>query len=396
MSSEVIHAQTMTENLPMTGADNNPVTFFEQHLRERASLYFKNLNSGNFRLSLTSSTLRPASRLYRYRLESNQWKYHVLVKVPLLRQGVLGELESMDNNRAHERPRLVPVTQPHIKSELEYSALAEIYEYFSNMNDPRFAAVRVFAFIPGLDAILMEDVALPSLNQLFFKASRFWFAFSSRNLDQSFRNAGAWLRLFHQMPKYENVRIRHIERFEFIESLKEFTRHLGNRLKNEEYFDDLGSKLEMAALRILPKSLPAGLAHGDFAMRNILIGENSQVTVFDTLAKWRAPIFEDIGYFLVGLKSAGLQVFTRGMAFSSSCIKRYEREFLRGYFQKETIPYAAIRVFEAQALLDKWSARLADSESYPRTLPLSKNDLKLYFINQYFEEMLNRMVKDIR
>lgn len=319
----------------------------------------------------------------------------MLVKVPLIRHEVSGGSVNLDSNISIQRPRLAPITQPSIKSEFEYSALSEIFKHFGNIEDPRFSAIRVLDYISEFNAILMEEVALPSLNRLFFKASRFWFTFPSHNLDQAFRNAGAWLGMFHQLPRKENVSARHTNRFEFVESINNFTSYLGAQLKDEDNFNDLAKSLETAARRTLPESLPEGLAHGDFAMRNILIGNNSQVTVLDTLARWRTSIFEDIGYFLIALNTTSLQVFSRGLAFNNNCLSRYEREFLLGYFDEKPIPAAAIRLYEVQALLDKWSARLADLKSSSQiTTPLKKLS-KLYILNRYFKDMLNRLVTEI-
>jgi hypothetical protein len=388
-------AKDMTEKTNLIEAGQSEVKFFERYLQETAPCYFKNLKSGNFGIKLMGSSVRPQSRLYRYRLEANGWKHSVLVKVPLVRQGISSGVEVQGDKPIIDRPRLAPVTNPDIKSELEYKALSEIFEHFSGMNDPRFAAVRVIDYIQDFGAILMEEVTLPSLNQLFLRASRLWLGFSPDNLNESFRNAGTWLRMYHQLPKNEDVKFRHTERFEFIESITDFTEYLGIHLKDKEYFDDIAKTLKITSIRALPESLPLGLAHGDFAMRNILIGSNSQVTVLDTLAKWRSPIFEDIGYFLVGLKTAGIQVFTRSLAFSMNCLQRYEGEFLLGYFHKDTVPYSVIRLFEIQALLDKWSARLADLKLHGQRKSSFKDSFKLHFINHHFRELLNQIVLEL-
>lgn len=396
MSSEIMLPKDNSEKTNLTRAGQNEVKFFERYLQESAPRYFKNLRSGDFSIKLMRSSVRPQSRLYRYRLRANGWKHSVLVKVPLVRQGISSGVEVQGDKPIIERPRLATVTKLDIKSELEYKALSEIFEHFNGMNDPRFAAVRVLDYIQDFGAILMEECTLPSLNQLFLRASRLWLGFSPDNLNESYRNAGAWLRMYHQLPKNEDVKLRHTERSEFIESITDFTEYLGVHLRDKEYFDDIGKTTKIIAIRTLPESLPLGLAHGDFAMRNILIGSNSQVTVLDTLAKWQSPIFEDIGYFLIGLKTAGIQVFTKGLAFSINCLQRYEREFLLGYFREETIPYSTIRLFEIQALLDKWSARLTDLKLHNQRRLSFKNSFKLHFIDRHFRELLNQIVLELR
>ena len=64
-------------------------------------------------------------------------------------------------------------------------------------------------------------------------------------------------------------------------------------------------------------------------MRNILIGPNARVTVLDTFAKWRTPIYEDIGYFLNDLKMSYPQVVSQGLAFSSDQLRPMNGHFSR-------------------------------------------------------------------
>lgn len=385
----------MTEQTEAARVAQKQVSFFEQYLQETASTYFENLKSGNLSIKHNGSDMRPASHFYRFSLGSNGCKYHVLVKVPLLRKRTYNEVLVPGGQGTIERPRISPITTQEIKPELEFTALSEIFEYFNSLDDPRFGAIRVLEYVEEEDAILMEEVPLPTLNQLFLRASRLWFSPSLESLEASFRNSGAWLRLFHQMTKAENIPTRHTKRSEFINSIAEFIDYLGFHLNEQEYFDFVGRTLQNSALRDLPESLPIGLSHGDFAMRNILVGLNSRVTVLDTLARWRSPILEDIGYFLVGLKTARLLVFTYGLAFSTDRLERYRREFLSGYFHKGPIPYSMVRLFESQALLDKWSARLSALKFGSEKNSAFKKNLKLSFLNRHFRAQLDRIVLEV-
>ena len=54
---------------------------------------------------------------------------------------------------------------------------------------------------------------------------------------------------------------------------------------------------------MLPADLPLGTSHGDYAPRNILVGAHGEVTVLDTLGRWRAPIYSDLGNFLFAIKA---------------------------------------------------------------------------------------------
>ncbi len=63
----------------------------------------------------------------------------------------------------------------------------------------------------------------------------------------------------------------------------------------------------MVAGRVLPADLPL-VSHGDYAPRNILVGAHGEVTVLDTLGRWRAPIGSDLGNFLFAIKAGRAQM----------------------------------------------------------------------------------------
>jgi Ser/Thr protein kinase RdoA (MazF antagonist) len=169
---------------------------------------------------------------------------------------------------------------------------------------------------------------------------------------------------------------------------------LETALNDHAFFQKVSSSVETRALKILPESLPVGLGHGDFAMRNILVGSDERITVLDTYAKWRAPIYEDIGYFLSALKLSAPQVISQGLIFDRAQLSAYERAFLEGYFEQKPIPYQEIRLYEMLSLLDKWSSVI----TYYRRRGGKFKDfgaLKAMMTNQYFKRSAKRLLKEI-
>jgi hypothetical protein len=81
------------------------------------------------------------------------------------------------------------------------------------------------------------------------------------------------------------------------------------------------------------------------------------VTVFDPLARWAVPTYEDLGRFLVNVRLMGLQVHTYGAGHSAAWVESLERDVVAGYRQEGgDAPEAALRCYELLLLLDKWSA----------------------------------------
>jgi aminoglycoside phosphotransferase (APT) family kinase protein len=204
---------------------------------------------------------------------------------------------------------------------------------------------------------------------------------------------GAWLNVFHKMPKKEHVQVRHQRREEYIESIKILTDFLVSVLGERHFFEKLAAGLAEKAREILADTLPIGLGHGDYAMRNILVNPAGRVTVLDTFAKWQTPIYEDIGYFLTGLKMTYPQVVSQGLLFSQSQLVDYEQAFLKGYFGEKRIPYPEVRLYEMLSLLDKWSSVLI--WSYKRSSKKMIGSAKAAVVSLYFKRSTIALLKEI-
>lgn len=367
-------------------------TTFASHLRENGPRYFTDLSPAPLNVQLVSVWKRPASKFYRYNVGIESQHRSVLVKVPLLRDRP-GDQDRDEGQASGESPSLVPKTDPAIKFELEHTAMTAIQDFFEGINDPRFGAIRILDVLPDHHAIVMEEARDPSLRRLFLKASRLRLPVTSIDLDALFQNAGAWLRAYHFLPKQDQVTARHTRCAEFIAMVREHTQFLARLLDDKPFFQNIASATTEKSLETLPESLPLGLAHGDYAMRNILVGFNNRVTVLDTLAKWRAPIYEDIAYFLIELKTNRLQVLSQGLAFSTECLGRYEREFLAGYFGRQPIPHHAIRLYEVLLLLNKWSGQVAHvGQQAAGKHGGAMGTLRLALMNRYFRKSIDLLL----
>ncbi len=325
---------------------------FSQYLRRHATEYFANGEPVAVTARLVRGHERAKSTIYEFELAFAGQRHIVLAKIPIVEPP---DLRCQNGQTAHrgQLPRDCPPVNPADKAWLEYQALTSIHDHITSLGDARFGAIRILDFVTPYGAILSEKIAAPSLARLLVRANRFSSLDDSSVLDQAFHNCGAWLRAFHAMPKRNGVEVRPANRASFIKLVERFAGYLGEKIEDERFFDWTIAKVSKAADENLPNELPCGTKHGDFAMRNILVGADGRVTVLDTLAKWWAPVYTDIAYFLTALKTTRPQILTQGMTFSSSRLARYEQELLRGYFQDDPIPLGAIRLFEVLSLLDR-------------------------------------------
>lgn len=356
------------------------------YLRENAGRYFTELTDANVTVSLIGKHRRTQSHMYRFQLSTKGVVRYLRVKVPLSNSG-------RKSLRADSRPRRFPATDVELKFQFELSALTAIHSYFDALGDPRFGTIRLLDSLPGIKANVMEEVGDPSLRQLFAKESRLLIPFRSARSHVAFTNTGAWLREYHSLPKEADA--RHNRRDEFIESITQLTDYLAEKLGDSLFFRSVGREAKAVALELLPESLPTGLAHGDFAMRNILVGSGGRVTVLDTLARWRTAIFEDIAYFLNNLRLTWPQIVSQGRVYDLNLIAQYEKAFLAGYFGDSQIPLQTIRLYQIEALVDTWSGRVArGSEHRSRRGPVMEG-LKQALQNRYFKKNLAGLLKSI-
>lgn len=355
----------------------------EHHIREHALGYFPELSAQTLSVTLTGVDQRPWSVLLRYRVADSAATYPVLVKI---RQQDKARLARRASSRPNRR-----IVDPEEAYWMEYAAMKVIYDHFSTLNDPRFGAIRVLDALPEIGAIIMIESHDPDLRPLFARRNRIGYLFRRDKLYDVFRNAGGWLRAFHAMPLDTYVKRRDATRDDYERNIDELTAYLLRHVGELPALRRVQRGLDTSALQ---DNLPLARGHGDYSLRNILVGEHKRVTGIDTLARWEIPIYEDIGYFLVRLHTNRVQVFSRGLAYSPQWIARCEEEFLGGYFPTECVPTQAIALFQILALLDQWAAVIEPCLRRSSRGASLRNTLRCSFSNRLYEQILNRLLRE--
>jgi hypothetical protein len=331
------------------------ITSIAEYLSRNANRYFADLNGQKAEVKLEQSLDLYSATIHTFSVRTRKLLRAIVVKVPVGRKAAKRFAEIDVNSPCPEdRPRVRPLPDPNVKFKNEYAALCAIHDHFRELRDPRFGTIRVLDILPDNGAIVMEHVGNPKLSSLLFKVNRLQRPFMSFDIEKAFRNAGAWLRAFHRLPKLDHSSERHTRRTDYVKSIQELADFLVHVKGMRIFFEQVAHKIEAASNAMLPENLPIGMGHGDYAPHNIFVGADGRVTVFDTLAKWHAPVYEDIGHFLTLLKTNKLQTYSQGQAFSPDGIAGLENAFLRGYFEEHAIPLAMIRLFEIQWVLAKW------------------------------------------
>lgn len=350
----------------------------QEHLQKHARNYYAELARGQASVRLAQIAPHRSSTLYHFTVSAENFSQRLVVKTPPLVEAPL---------------QISAITAPGLKFRGEYEALVAIHDYFNRLQDARFAAIRALDFIAPHSGVVMEAAQEPSLRWLFAKASRLQPWASPNNLYECFRNAGAWLRAFHAMPRREAATERDVHAQDYFSAIERFTRFLSDTLREQEFFENLAQAANGSARAILPERLPLGLTHGDYALRNLLVGPKQRIRAIDTQAKWLMPIYEDLAYFLIGLITTWPQVLSQGLAFGNEALQRCEQEFLSGYFEREAIPWETIRLFKIKILLLKWSANLHRMQQPDTGLQSRLTKLRRKLLHRFYRKCMESLLQ---
>lgn len=366
-----------------------PSPSLAEHLRRHASRYFTDLCSEPIHVELRRISRRTNSILQEFVIGSSKIKHTVLVKQP-----TAPVQPTSSTATDSDRPRLFPKVLPELKSRFEFVAMAAIERHMGRADDQRFAAVRVLELLPGQQGLVMERARERNLAHLLLRGFPLPTARIARErIDRIVYNCGSWLRRYHGLPELEHTRTRGKSRGEFTKAVSRFTDYLGRSNGNADFMR-LGREMVFAAEATLPRLLPLGLAHGDYAPRNVLAAPGGRIRVIDTLGRWKAPIYEDISHFLVAIKASTTQIMSRGLACRPRRVEQLERQFLSGYFETQCIPLDHIRLFECQALIERWAAntyRARDARNWKR---LAKKG-RVMWSDAFMRNLVDRLLDDV-
>lgn len=304
---------------------------------------------------------RSASTLLHVVLQSADHRLATICKIPhaLPTEGpVARPLE------APRRPRNVPLVLPGEVAGYEATALIAIEKHLAAAPDARFRAVRVLDYLPEFRANVIEHLPWPSLNTL-LKHSCLGSEQTKAEVIVACQQAGAWLARFHAMRCPEHTKTWRTTADDFSSSTRELLAYLvAQQSLTAAESAEIETALTVGVDAVLPRELPCGVTHGDFAPRNVLVGPAAQVAVIDTLAWLKTPIYRDLACFLVSMEVATMRVYSRRWVLSDPYLRRLDQAFLAGYFPAGDAPLAVINLFCLQAILEKWAA---EAEHYRRS-----------------------------
>ena len=295
--------------------------------------------------------VRPRSTLIRCTVGVGPEVVRLVVKIPRL-----------IDRPPSSRPRVIPDTPAREKAGLEAATLRAIDADLRAAPDPRLGSVRIIDVYDDLGAIVMTEAdGVPLSGLLLRAAGRRAGRRRGARLSVALASAGAWLRRFQAIGLAAERPARLTTRTDVVGLARSIGEFLAPRTSRPGLVADIVEQFADVADTTFPLEIPMGLHHGDFAIRNLLIGSDGRLTAIDALGRWRMPIHDDLARIIVAIETSRIQATSFGLAFGPAEVTALADAILSGYGSDGVDP-AAVRVYAVLILLDRWAAR-ADRRS---------------------------------
>gem|GEM_PF-3220864 len=362
-----VHSRTQDHSC-LTRGEQSVFEAIRDHLSKHATQYFPDLvGTGTVHLEgRTRPERRRFSFVYRFDISAGGEILHrVAAKVPCQRNAV-SVVDGMGDQRLVSR------------ASKEYEALVTLQRISRDVS-PAWRPVRVLDYVGKANAILTEWASGPTLAHLLT----------------------SWQLILNLRPNYRTILERLV--YDCGRGLKEW--HLRTAAQSdptcngtglltdcEEYLHQLGEHgvpegtLERIRTRLLqrspevPGASEAGRLIGDFQPRNIIVRREG-VTVLDPSSGMVGPCLEDVGKFLISMRTLGLNSW-RFRAHRPTRLRWFELAFLRGYFGDGPIS-PLTDLYLVKHLIRRWYEVLVALEEKGLPRPV-RNAVRDSYLGRYF------------
>lgn len=317
----------------------------EEHIRRSAASWYPALDRRGLTVERLSGRQRRRSSLMRFRVGDGHSQFRLLAKIATPPEEVAGP---------PERPRLGEPDDAVRKLAFEHGALEAMWRRLEGSDDDRIAAVRPLDLLEEHGILLIEEVPSRTLRDLLVDAAQPWGGRTRELLPALFEAVGAWMGVFHSLDLPVEGTLR-VTVTGYTDALSAYASWLAERGAPSGLLHDA---VEVASHSLADSGADqrTGPVHGDCAPRNVLVRRDGRVLLVDPLARWRAPVGDDLAYLIASLRVNQVRVLTGGAFPPRSVLRPLEDALLRGHPFGRDVPLRASMVL---VILDRWAAGLA-------------------------------------
>jgi aminoglycoside phosphotransferase (APT) family kinase protein len=376
----------MTASTPVDRPGVADLSEVTKILASRAAHYYTEWAGSRVEVETVGVIDHSDSRLLHLRLQAARESRDVIVKLRSQDPPIVAPPEA-------PWLRLCPFPPERDLSRCEAAALSSIQHYFAD-SDSRFRSVHLLEYREEWNGLVMEFIPGERLDRRLLGAHRLSAGGASADPATACRQAGAWLRRYHEMPGTLDGPELRADRASIVQCFEEVLAFLHGAAGPCSVLSLLAERWVALADAVLPDALRTQRVHGDFWPGNVLVGSDGRIAVIDTFGYGATQGYEDIAYFLVHLRAMKPQMYTLGGWNRKEALEAWEAAFLEGYFGEEPVPIGAARLFELLALLYKW----AHAESVTRRaagVRAHVKQLQLAWRRRFFRELVLSRLEDV-
>lgn len=226
-------------------------------------------------------------------------------------------------------------------TEGEFAAMVSIAEAVERSGDEGLAAVRPVAYVPEVNAIVLEWLEASPLGARLTRAA------SARTARTLLERAGRWLRVGHEAlgPSIVGPLDGHAAWSGWQAAIARMSRVPRGLREGAEVVAGVGERLHGRPTR-------SGTIHGDFSLRNVLVTGDGRVAVIDP-NRYQGPLVVDPATLAAELMVGRWRLATGGTFPGTARIHRWVRWLLDGYGDHD----AEVFAYEcAVAVMGRWLA----------------------------------------
>lgn len=236
-----------------------------------------------------------------------------------------------------------------LRGRREFETLLRVYDHFSDPPEPMLGGLRPRAYLPQINAVVMDFAAGKPLYDGSLVWRRLATSKGQRRAEQLMALSGQWLRRFHKLPLTNPPQERCFAPANIFQDLLKVVDNLQAFGVNPNAWP-----LWKHTTAVLEQITDAEQVwtHGDFHLRNVLVQPNGGVLGFDTaMERIDSPCF-DLGKFIADLKTRRETILRFGLFPTPTTIVRLEDSFIRGYSGGQSLP--ALALYEGFFIFQKW------------------------------------------
>lgn len=238
-----------------------------------------------------------------------------------------------------------------IRGRREFETMRRVFAHFTRQPDPLLSAVCPRAYLPQLNAVVMDFAAGTPLYNRSLDLRHWLTASGRRQAEQWMQLAGRWLRWFHRLSLEGAPSDRCFTPADTFKALLKIVDNLSTLGVNPTIWP--GWSQTLAALEQITPHQQVW-THGDFHLRNVLVTPNGGVLSFDTaLERIDSPYF-DLGKFVADMKTRRAMILRLGLLPPPGFVERLTRAFLRGYLAGEPLAPLPLALYEGFFIFEKW------------------------------------------